>query len=169
MKMVGIFADIGNLFYCLKKKYPENNKLNYAAYLNYALGENTLYCAKAYGIEHDNEAAKFKTALRHANFEPIYKSSRVIETDGKKDFRRTSWNVGLSMDVVRFIDKLNVVVLGSADPDLAALVEWVKQHGCDCVVVACGISKELKSVATSFKEIPDSCLHVANTPAEATE
>lgn len=169
LKMVGVFVDIGNLYYCIGKKFPNDHKLNYAEYLNFAVGDNAIYCAKAFGTELSNEAIKFKTCLKHVGFEPIYKSVRVNENPktGAKEFRKTSWNVGIAMEVVRHIDKLDIVVLGSSDAELAPLVDWIKQRGRECIVAACGIAKELKIAATNYKEIPETCL-TQNAPATET-
>ena len=168
LKTIGLFVDISNLYYCIGKKFP-GRKLNFSDYLAFATAPNVIYCAKAYGIEVNNEAAGFKTCLKYYGYDPIYKSPKIVEVNGKTEYRKTSWNVGLSMDVVRCIDKLDVIIIGSSDPELASLVDWIKQHGRECVVVACGISKELKIVANSFKEITEELLKVGDAVTEAAQ
>jgi uncharacterized LabA/DUF88 family protein len=79
---------------------------------------------------------------------------------GKKDIRKADWDVGLAIDVVRIVDRVDQVVIGSADGDLAPLVEWVKEQGCRCIVFACNISRELRDVADEVIEIDDALLEV---------
>lgn len=159
LKMIGIFVDVSNLYYCIGKKFPEK-KLDYLAYLTLAQGENAIYRARAYGIELDKEASKFKTCLKHYGYEPIYKAPKIYENKetGEKHYRRMSWNVGITTDVVRLIDKLDIIILGSSDPELVPLVEWIKEKGRECLILACGISRELKAVANGYKEITEDYL-----------
>lgn len=166
-KIAGVFVDIGNLYYCISKKFPGKNKLNYGEYFDFAVGDCGRYCAKAFGTELANEAVKFKTCLKHFGYEPIYKSVRVNENPktGTKEYRKTSWNVGIAIEVVKHIRKLDIVVLGSSDAELVPLADWIRDQGVECHVIACGISKELKLAATVYKEIPESCV----TSAEAAE
>lgn len=79
---------------------------------------------------------------------------------GKKDIRKADWDVGLAIDVVRIVDRVDQVVIGSADGDLAPLVEWVKEQGCRCIVFACNISRELRDVADEVIEIDEALLEV---------
>lgn len=76
----------------------------------------------------------------------------------KKDVRKADWDVGLAIDVVRIVGRVDQVVIGSADGDLAPLVEWVKEQGCRCIVFACNISRELRDVADEVIEIGDEFL-----------
>ncbi|HUP77617.1 MAG TPA: NYN domain-containing protein [Pirellula sp.] len=84
----------------------------------------------------------------------------------RRDFRKADWDVGLTIDVVRYIDRLDTVVIGSADSDLAPLVSWVRERGCRCVVYGCNISRELQEAANIAIEIDQSVIeprqHVEN-------
>jgi uncharacterized LabA/DUF88 family protein len=163
LKMIGLFADVSNLYYCISRRFP-NQKLDYQKYLELAAGDDTVYRAFAYGIQLKDEATKFITCLKHYGFEAKYKNPRL---SNQKEYKRTSWNVGIGMDVVRIIDKLDVVVIGSADAELAPLVELIKERGRRCHILACGISKELKTVADQYTEINESILKSATEPENA--
>lgn len=159
MKTIGIFADVSNLYYCVGKKFP-TRKLNYSKYQEVAIADNVLYRAFAYGLQLKDEAEKFITCLKHFGFETKYKQPKIILKNEKQEVKRTSWNVGLAMDVVRIVsnNKLDIVILGSADPELVPLVEWIREHGTKCIVIACGISKELKEVSDQWIEIDETLL-----------
>lgn len=159
MKLSGVFVDIGNLFYCIGKRFPRR-KLNYPEYLRQVTGENAVYRAIAYGIQLNDNSIKFQTALKKSGFEVKYKEPRytINKETNAREIKRTSWNVGLTTDIVRIVDKLDTVIIGSSDYDLVPLVEWIKEKGRVCVVCACGIPKELRAVANQSIEITEDML-----------
>lgn len=155
-KRIGIFCDISNLYYCIGKKY-EQRKLDYSEYLKFVKDMGDVQHAVAYGAQMNNEATGFIHCLKQIGFDPKYKTPKNYHN--KDNFKRKAdWDVGIAMDIVRIIDRLDLIILGTADGDLAPLVEWAKEKGVDIVVLACGISRELKDTATKFIEIPESML-----------
>lgn len=148
MKRLGIFLDVGNLYYCIGKKF-DKRKLDYRKYLKYVedLGETTR--ATAYGCQLNNEAVGFVHCLKQIGLQTKFKTVKT---------HKSNWDVGLSIDIVRMSERIDIVILGSSNPNLVPVVEYVTQLGVDVIVVACGISKELKDVATDFIEIPESML-----------
>lgn len=163
MKRVGLFLDVSNLYYCLGLKYKR--KLNYAAYRTFCNDFGDIVQAIAYGAQIDNEAANFIRRLKELTFTTKYKPPKVFKSGEKK----ADWDVGITIDMVQSSDRLDLIVLGSADSDLAPAVEWAKNKGITVIVLACGISKELKEVATKWIEIPESLLEskrdVSNRPS----
>ena len=156
---LALFCDVSNLYYCINKKFP-NRKLDYEKYLKFNEDENILWRAIAYGLQLNKEANSFINCLKHFGYEPKYKKPRKYtdpETEQIK-LKRISWNVGIALDVVRYHEKLDIVVLGSSDPELVDLIVWVKDQGIKCKVVSCGISKELKDVADEWIEITEEFL-----------
>jgi uncharacterized LabA/DUF88 family protein len=156
MKRIGIFADVSNLYYCIGMKYPER-KLDYAAYMKYVqeLGELTI--AYAYGAQLENEASGFIHCLKATGYTPKYKTPKTYKSEGKIK-RKADWDVGIAMDIVQTIDRLDIVVLGSADGDLCPAVDWAQRHGATVVILACGISRDLRDLADQAIEIPESLL-----------
>jgi uncharacterized LabA/DUF88 family protein len=157
--VVGLFVDVGDLYFCTGKRFNKR-KMDYRKYLELACGDSSIFTANAYGIQEVERAQSFITSLKHYGFTPIYKDPRY--TLGKdesgadvKTIKYSSWHVGITMDVVRSIDKLDVVILGSANIELLPLVQWIGERGRKCHIVACGISKELRKAATHFVEIPE--------------
>lgn len=156
-KIVSLFVDISNLYYCIGKKFPDR-KLDYNKYIVAATGANDLYRAICYGTEIKDEAAGFKVCLKSFGYTPKYKKPRYNEL--KNEYRNFDWCVGLALDVVKIVNRVHTVILGSSDPDLVPLVEYVQQQGAECHILACGISKELKEIADSWTEITECLLEV---------
>lgn len=142
---VAVFADVGNIFYCIGKKYGPR-KLDYDKYLAQATGQgNTLYRAIAYGTQINNEANKFIACLQHIGYDVKYRPANAG--------RRNNWNVGIATDIFRIIDKVDIIYLGTADIEIIPLIEWIKERGVRCVVMACGISRVVRDVADEWIEI----------------
>ena len=155
-KRIGVFMDVSNLYYCIGKKYNQR-KLDYGAYLDYVKELGDVQHALAYGAQMNNEAAGFIHCIRQKGYEPKYKTPK--DYHNRDNFKRKcDWDVGIAIDIVRMIDRMDMIILGTADGDLRPVVEWAKEHGVDVIVLACGISRELKDVATKFIEIPESML-----------
>lgn len=159
---IGLFVDIFSLYYCVGRKFQdpdtdETRKLDYDKYLKLIKTHGEVIRALAYGVQRDNEAQGFITCLKHLGFEPKYKAPLILHADDK-EIRRADWGVGIALDVVRMLDRVDLIVIGSADPGLAPLVEFVIEHGLPCFVVACGIPKDLKRAATKFIELTEDVL-----------
>ena len=159
MKRIGVFVDVSNIYYCVKKKY-EFRKLDYRKYLEYVSAFGEVSKVIAYGSQMSNEAAGFIHCLEKIGFQTKFKAVKTFNQE--PDLRRKAdWDVGITMDVVSMIDRFDMIILGTADGDLEPLVDWVIRRGVDVVVLACGISRDLKERATQFIEIPESLLEDA--------
>lgn len=161
---IGLFVDISNIFYCVGKKFT-GRKVNYEAYLALVRAQGEILRSLAYGAQREKEAQGFITCLKHLGFETRYKAPKIF-TIGDKQIRRIDWGVGITLDVVRMLDKVDMVVLGSADPEFVPLVEFVQERGVPCVIVACGINKDLKAVAQQYIEITEEQLEPASETPE---
>jgi uncharacterized LabA/DUF88 family protein len=151
---VGIFADIGNLYYCISKKFP-GRKLDYEKYLQTSKIDDdyTVLIAKAYGTQMNEEAQGFITCLKKIGYTTHFKTLQGLN-------RRVHWDCQIALDVEKHIDRLDIIVLGTANPDFVPLVEWIKNKGRRCIIHAAGINKELKA-ATSFYEIGEDLLEMS--------
>lgn len=148
-QVVGIFVDVANIYGSVGKQFA-GKKLNYRCYLEKCNSYGSIYRAIAYGLELGGEATNFKLALKKIGYETRYK---YLTSVAPADVKKASWNVGLAMDVVRLLDKLDTVVIGSNDAALADLVSFVKERGRRCIVFGCMIQKELKEVCNQYIEI----------------
>ena len=160
MKRILVCADISNLYYCISKKY-EGRRLDYSKLLKNVSDLGEIQKSIAYGAQMGKEASAFIHCLKKLGFETKYKEPRIFYSPGVVR-RKADWDVGIAMDIVNAIDmkSVDMVVLGTADGDLSPCVEWARARGVDVVILACGISRELKKTATTFIEIPESYLEV---------
>lgn len=153
MKKVLLVADISNLYYCIRGVYGNKQRLDYSRFVKESLEKGeVLYKAIAYGAEMNHEADSFKNTLTHLGFTLKYKKPKCF---GTKE-RKADWDVGIAIDIVSLLNHVDVVVLGSADGDMAPCINYIKNHGKECRVHACRISYELKEIATNYREIDQS-------------
>jgi uncharacterized LabA/DUF88 family protein len=147
MKRVLVIVDVSNLYYSIKSRF-NGQRLDYAKLAEYAQGYGEIYRAIAYGSAIGDQADKFKVMLRKFGFEPKFKEPKVFADTHKAD-----WDVGMAMDIVKCIQSVDIVVLCTADGDLAPCLEWVESQGKITAVFGCGISYELKQVCHYWTEI----------------
>jgi len=155
-KRIGIFADVSNLYYCLGKKFG-GRKLNYEAYYKYVSGLGEIQRAIAYGAQEHSEAEDFISCLKIIGFETKYKTPKSYGA-GDNIKKKADWDVGIAVDIIEMADKLDMIFLGTADGDLEPVVEWSQRKGIEVIILACGISRDLRETAGTAIEIPESLL-----------
>lgn len=146
---VGLLVNIDNLAYWLK-----GDKLDYGRYKNKI---ESLYPGKsisinrliAYGSFTNRKAFSFKAALRkHLGYE-------LKATEFNYD-----WNVTLTIDAISMMNNIDSIVLGSNDPQLIPLINYLTGHGISVYIFAANIPSDVKRMCTYFLEIDSSILEV---------
>ena len=130
---VAVFVDVQNMYYSAKNLYQA--KVNFGRVLQEGVSQRRLIRAFAYVIKADVGAEKeFFGALSKLGFEVKEKELQIFYGGAKKG----DWDVGLCMDVVRLIPKIDVMVLVSGDGDYIDLLEYAKSQGVKTEVIAFG-------------------------------
>jgi uncharacterized LabA/DUF88 family protein len=152
---VGIFVDIQNLYYTARNVY--NARVNFTTILKDAAGERPIVRAIAYGIKADMpEEQTFFDALKKAGFEVKLKELQSFYGGAKKG----DWDVGIVMDIIKLLPKLDVVVLASGDGDYIPLLEYLQIQGVRVELVSFGKSTSAKM----RNEIVDAYLDLDSDP-----
>ena len=130
---VAVFVDVQNMYYSAKNLYSA--KVNFGKVLQAGVEDRRLIRAFAYVIKADVGAEKeFFEALSKFGFEVREKELQVFYGGSKKG----DWDVGLCMDAVRLMPKLDAMVLVSGDGDYTDLLEYAKSRGVRTEVMAFG-------------------------------
>lgn len=136
---------MAELYFNINRKW--GRKLNYLSYLKKIESEGyVVHRAIAYGIQQENEALAFISCLKHFGYEPKYKNNNF------------DWSIGLTIDVVKLLSKLDVVVLGTSNRNALPLIEWIRHHGLQCILFSCGLTQDLKDSCDRFWEITEDLL-----------
>lgn len=163
-KQVGIFVDLSNLYYCLNNK-NKGSKIDYEKYYNFCKDLGEIKIAFAYGSQVNSNALNFIHCLNKIGFITKYKEPKKYR-NGKNIKLKADWDVGIAVDMIIYSDRLDLMILGSADGDMIPVVEYLKARGVEVVVLASGISKELSETVTEAIEIAPSLMENKN---EATK
>ncbi len=149
---VGVFVDVQNMYYSAKNLY--NAKVNFGKILETAIADRKLVRAVAYLIKAQNpEEQKFFEALENQGFELKMKDLQIFTSGLKKG----DWDVGITVDVVRLSDKLDVTILVTGDGDFLPLIDYIKNRGQVAEVIAFGesASTKLKEAADDFIDLSE--------------
>ena len=150
---VGVFVDVQNLYYSARNIY--NARVNFNEILKTAVGERQLIRAIAYVIKADMpEEHTFFDALDKAGFEVKSKDLQTFYGGHQKG----DWDVGIAVDIIKMMHKLDVVVLCGGDGDFAPLLEYLQISG--QLVEVCSFGKstsgKIKELADSFIDLDES-------------
>lgn len=151
MKRIGVFVDVGNLYYCLGKKF-DGRKLDYQKYIDFIKDQGDIEAAIAYGTQKRGEAIAFIHCLEQLGFTTKFHASR------RRSRRNVNWNIGMTLDIVNTVNRFDLVIIGSSEIDLVPLVEWLKNRSIEVVTFACGIPRDLKDSVDHWIEIFEALL-----------
>lgn len=151
---VGVFVDVQNLYYSARNIY--NARVNFAEILKEAVGNRRLVRAIAYVVKADMpEEHTFFEALEKAGFEVKMKELQTFAGGHQKG----DWDVGIAMDIIKLLNKLDVIVLASGDGDFIPLLEYLQMTGQLTETVAFG-----KSCSGKVKELTDNFIDLDVNP-----
>jgi uncharacterized LabA/DUF88 family protein len=149
-------VDTSDIYHKIKRRF-DDSKLCYDAYFEKVSSWGTIQQAFAYGMQTDNEAGGFITCLKMTGFDVRFKRPRIIKISDR-EIKRCNWGVKMTLDVVRTIDRLNMVVLGVSNPDFIPLVYWIRDQGIKVTILASCIPKSLRDAADTAIEINEDFL-----------
>lgn len=150
---VGVFVDVQNLYYSAKNLYKA--KVDFGAILKTAVAGRQLIRALAYVVKAQNlDEQRFFEALNKQGFEVKMKDLQVFYGGHKKG----DWDIGIAIDIIRFMNKLDVVILVTGDGDFVPLVEYLRNHGQYVELIAFGesASSQLVNEADEFADLSQS-------------
>lgn len=160
---VGIFVDVQNIYYAAK---PFNARLDFEKLLELSVGKRRLIRAIAYVVQSpDVDQSNFISMLQQKSYEVKRKDLRQ-RSDGSA---KGDWDMGMAIDIMRFVDKLDVVVLVSGDGDFVLLVDLVKTLGPRVEVISFtyNTARDLINSADEHIPIEEALLLRHNAQAES--
>ncbi len=124
--------------------------------LKEALGNRRLIRAIAYVVKADMpEEQSFFDALEKAGFEVKMKDLQTFAGGHQKG----DWDVGIAMDIIKQMNKVDVIVLASGDGDFIPLHEYLQMTGQLTETVAFG-----ESCSNKVKELTDHFIDLDKSP-----
>jgi len=121
MEKVAIFADVQNIYYTTRQIFQRH--FNYSAFWTQATANREVVAAFAYAIDKgDSKQLGFQQILRNIGFEVKLKPY-IHRSDGSS---KGDWDVGITLDVIEYAAKSDVIILLSGDGDFDLLVNKVR-------------------------------------------
>ena len=120
---VGLFVDVQNIFYAAKQF---NARLDFEKLLKVAVGNRRLIRAIAYVVQSPEvDQSGFISMLGQKGYEIRQKDLR-LRSDGSA---KGDWDMGMAIDIMELVEKLDVIVLVTGDGDFVSLVNLIKTIG----------------------------------------
>ena len=121
MKKVSIFVDVQNIYYTTKQIFNAN--FDYTKFWKTVTSKRRVIGAFAYATDRgDFKQIQFQNILRAIGFEVKLKPF-INRSDGSS---KGDWDVGITIDIMDYARKSDVIVLASGDGDFDILISRVK-------------------------------------------
>jgi uncharacterized LabA/DUF88 family protein len=156
MEKVAIFADVQNIYYTTRQSYQRH--FNYNAFWTQATAHREVVAAIAYAIDKsDAKQLGFQQILRNIGFEVKLKPY-IQRSDGSA---KGDWDVGITLDIIEYAAKCDVIILLSGDGDFDLLLNKVRSNY-DAITEVYGVpgltAPSLINAADRFIAIDDKLL-----------
>ena len=121
MKKVSIFIDVQNIYYTTKQEF--NLNFDYNKFWKLVTYRREVIGAFAYTINRGNEKQiQFQNILRAIGFEVKLKPF-IKRSDGSS---KGDWDVGITIDIMEYASKSDIIVLASGDGDFDILIKKIR-------------------------------------------
>ena len=121
MEKVSIFVDVQNIYYTTKSAYQRN--FDYNRFWAETTRSRQVVTARAYTTTRgDKKQEEFQHILRARGFDVKLKPF-IQRRDGSS---KGDWDVGITIDVIEYAQKSDIVVLASGDGDFDLLIKEIK-------------------------------------------
>ena len=151
MKRVSIFVDVQNIYYTTKQEFKLN--FDYNKFWGKVTEQRELVTAIAYTTDRgDKKQIQFQNILRAIGFKVKLKPF-INRSDGSS---KGDWDVGITIDIMEYASKSDIIVLASGDGDFEILLQKVSDlynTQTEIYGVSNLTANSLKNAATYFHPI----------------
>lgn len=118
---IALFVDSQNLYYSARMGYAA--KVNYEKLLKIITENRKLVRAFAYIVQPpEGDVKPFATSLERIGYLVKIKDVRT-RSDGSA---KANWDMGIALDILGILDRVDTIVLASGDGDFVPLVDFIK-------------------------------------------
>ncbi len=118
---IALFVDSQNLYYSARMGYAA--KVNYEKLLRLITGQRNLIKAYAYIVQPpEGDVKPFATSLERIGYIVKTKDVRTRANGSAK----ANWDMGMALDILGILDRVDTIVLASGDGDFVPLVDFIK-------------------------------------------
>ena len=122
MKKVSVFVDVQNIYYTTKQQF--NSNFDYNKFWKLVTHQREVVGAFAYATSRgDAKQIRFQNILRAIGFEVKLKPF-INRSDGSS---KGDWDVGITIDIMEYASKSDIIVLASGDGDFDILISRIRK------------------------------------------
>ena len=148
MKKVSIFVDVQNIYYTTKQQF--NCNFDYNKFWKLVTHQREVVGAFAYATNRgDAKQIQFQNILRAIGFEVKLKPF-INRSDGSS---KGDWDVGITIDIMEYASKSDIIVLASGDGDFDILINRIRKtynNETEVYGVANLTADSLKNITSTF-------------------
>ena len=156
MKKVSIFIDVQNIYYTTKQQF--NSNFDYNKFWRLVTFQRQVIGAFAYTTDRgDKKQIEFQNILRAIGFEVKLKPF-ISRSDGST---KGDWDVGITVDIMEYGGKSDIIVLASGDGDFDVLIKRIRtlhNNSTEIYGVSNLTANSLKNETSHFFPIEDELL-----------
>ena len=156
MKKVSIFIDVQNIYYTTKQQF--NSNFDYNKFWKLVTFQRQVIGAFAYTTDRgDKKQTQFQNILRAIGFVVKLKPF-ISRSDGST---KGDWDVGITVDIMEYAGKSDIIVLASGDGDFDVLIKRIRtlhNNSTEIYGVSNLTAKSLKNETSHFFPIENELL-----------
>ena len=156
MKKVSIFVDVQNIYYTTKQQF--NSNFDYTKFWKIVTNQREVVGAFAYTTDRgDAKQIQFQNILRAIGFEVKLKPF-ISRSDGSS---KGDWDVGITIDIMEYARKSDIIVLASGDGDFEILISRIRtlyNNETEIYGVSNLTANSLKNITSNFFPISNELL-----------
>jgi uncharacterized LabA/DUF88 family protein len=152
---IALFVDAQNLYYSARMGFAA--KVNYEKLLKLITENRTLIRAYAYIVQPpDGDVKPFAMSLEHIGYIVKIKDVRT-RSDGSA---KANWDMGMALDILGILDRVDTIVLASGDGDFVPLVDFIKTKSkrVEIFAFAENTAYDLKEKADKFEPLGENII-----------
>ncbi len=152
---LALFVDSQNLYYSARMGYAA--KVNYEKLLKLITENRKLVKAYAYIVQPpEGDVKPFATSLERIGYIVKIKDVRT-RSDGSA---KANWDMGIALDILGIMDRIDTIVLASGDGDFAPLVDFIKAQNkrVEIFAFAENTAYDLKEKADKFQPLGENVI-----------
>ena len=151
MKKVSVFVDVQNIYYTTKQQFSCN--FDYNKFWKLVTHQREVVGAFAYATSRgDAKQIQFQNILRAIGFEVKLKPF-INRSDGSS---KGDWDVGITIDIMEYASKSDIIVLASGDGDFDILISRIREmynNETEVYGVSNLTANSLKNITSTFVPI----------------
>jgi len=148
---VAVLVDVQNMYHSAKNLFGA--RVNFKEILKTAVGQRKLIRALAYVTQTETPEEKtFFEALSKSGFEVKMKDLQIFPGGMKKG----DWDVGITIDAIKFSSLVDAIVLVTGDGDFIPLVEYLRLNKgiqMEAMAFSQSASSKLKETVDDFIDL----------------